>query len=715
MSDAEHERPARVARVSRRDFLVATGAAVVGGGGGLLLGVWYGRTRERWTMRVPLREQPFAPNVYLALDTTGETTIWLTRSEMGQGVSTALPMLLAEELDADWSMVRVEQALANRNYGSQLTGSSASVRGLWMPLRQAGASAREMLLGAAATQWAVPVQECDTQRGVVVHGPTGRRIRYGALVEAAARLPVPEAPRLKSPSQRSLLGRPTQRLDIPSKVDGRAVYGLDVRLPGMRFATVVRCPVFGGTLGSFEAGSVTRRDGVREVFAIESGVAIVADTTWAALAAATELQVHWKLPAGPAFDDRTLAEQLEQALQGPGQAVREDGDVSRWKGARAIEARYRAPYLAHATMEPINATAWVHDGRCEIWAPTQAPDGAQEMGAELTGFALPDVVVRVTQLGGGFGRRAANVEIRDAVQIALRVTGPVQVVWSREADVQHDFYRSVSHHRMEAALDAAGMPVAWRHRLATPSMLGRNSADGEIDPSMLDGAQELPYAIDRIEVHWASVASPVPLGFWRSVAHSYNAFAVECFIDEIAHSSERDPVQLRRELLRGSPRHLAVLERAAELSGWSSRPPAGVGRGVALHASFGSFVAMVAEVTKDEDTGVRVRRVVAAVDCGQRVNPRIIESQIEGGIAFGLTAALYGRIDVREGRVVQSNFHDYRMLRFPEMPAVEVAFVGGSDEPGGVGEIAVPPIAPAVANALRALTGQPVRELPVGA
>jgi isoquinoline 1-oxidoreductase beta subunit len=714
MSEPGGERPSRVARVSRRDFLVATGAALVAGGGGLLLGVWYGRSKERWTMRVPPREQPFAPNVYLAIDTGGETTIWLTRSEMGQGVTTALPMLLAEELDADWSMVRVEQALANRNYGGQLTGSSASVRGLWAPLRHAGASAREMLVRAAAAQWVVPVGECTTQRGAVVHEPTGRRVGYGALAQAAARLPVPEAPRLKAPAERSLLGRPLPRLDVPSKVDGRARYGLDVRLPGMRFATVVRCPVFGGKVESFDATSVGGRAGVHSVFEIDSGVAIVADTTWAALSAAAALQVRWANPPGPAFDDRELAKQLDHALDGPGQTVREEGDATRWQGARVVEARYRAPYLAHATMEPINATAWMRDGRCEIWAPTQAPDGAQEIGAELTGLPLPDVVVHVTQLGGGFGRRAANVEVRDAVLIAKRVSGPVQVVWSREADVQHDLYRSVSHHRLEAALDDTGKPVAWRHRVATPSMQGLNSADGKVDRLMLDGATEVPYAFERIEVRWASVASPVPLGFWRSVAHSYNAYAVECFLDEVALAGGRDPVQLRRDLLRGSPRHLAVLDRVAELAGWASPAPDGVGRGVAVHASFGSFVAMVAEVTKGQG-GVRVQRVFAAVDCGQYVNPQIIEAQVEGGIAFGLSAALYGRIDVREGRAVQSNFHDYRMLRLPEMPRVQIAILDSGHEPGGVGEIAVPPIAPAVANALARLTGQPMRELPLGA
>ncbi len=694
-------------KVSRRDLLVATGAGAVAGGAALVLGVWYGRRQERFTKRVPPRSQPFAPSIYLAIDGDGLVSIWLTRSEMGQGVSTALPMLIAEELEVELDAVRLEHAVANRNYGPQLTGNSAAVRKLWLPLRQAGAAARQMLIAAAAAQWGVPASECSARDGHAIHGPSGRRTPYGGLVEAAAALPVPAKPRLKPDDALRLLGRRLPRLDVPAKVDGSARFGLDVRLPGMRYATIVRCPIFGGSLASFDAASVQGRAGVDDVFELDGGVAIVGDSTWAVLSAAETLDVRWDGDAG--FDDAQLATGLERGLEGEGHVARQEGDAGRWKSGRTVQAEYRTPFLAHATMEPINATAWIRDGRCEIWAPTQAPQGAQRMAMKLTGLAEPNVIVHVTLLGGGFGRRAANIEVRDAVLVAKRVKGPVQLVWSREADVQHDVYRAATAHRLEAALDSEGAPVAWRHRVASPSLMGRSD---ELDPLMLHGATELPYGIERVEVSWSSVASPVPLGFWRSVAHSYNAFAIECFLDELARAAQQDPVALRRKLLQSAPRHLGVLEKVAAKAGWGAPLAAGRARGVAVHGSFGSFVAMVAEVRRGE-RGVNVERVVAAVDCGRVVNPQIIEAQIEGGIVFGLTAALHGRIELRAGRVVQSNFHDYPMLRLADMPEVVVEILPSEEDPGGVGEIGVPPIAPAVANALASLGGEPPRELPI--
>jgi isoquinoline 1-oxidoreductase beta subunit len=700
-------------KVTRRDLLIAGIASGAAGAAGLVLGYFAGEQRERWRKRVPERAQPFAPSVFLAIDENGEVTVWVTKSEMGQGVHTALPVLVAEELDADLARVRIEQAIANPNYGGQLTGASSSVRGMWDELRTAGAGAREMLVAAAAAQWKVSPGQCATERGQVLHRPTGRRLGYGQLAVRAAALPVPERPRLKEPREFTLIGKRLPRRDVPAKVDGSAVFGLDVRVPGLQFAAVQRAPTLGGKLVRFDAASARKLPGVRHVVQISSGVAVVADSTWQALQARDALAVTWDPGPHAQLSTETVRAALVQRTGGPAWSVKRAGDPDAALAAAKskVAAEYEAPYLAHVTMEPINCTAHVQPGRCEIWAPTQAPAGMQATAARLTGLELADVIVNVTLLGGGFGRRVFDAELIEAVEISKQTRTPVQVVWTREDDVRNDFYRPVSLHRMEAALDAQGMPSAWRHRIVCPSTQGIESERG-LDDIPVEGA--IPaYGIPNLSVDWVSAQLPVPLGFWRSVGHSYNAFAIECFLDELAIKSGKDPVELRRGLLRDAPRQLRVVERAAEAAGWGQPLPPGRARGVAGHPCFESYVAMVAEVSLDAQQVPRVERIVAAVDCGLVVNPDIVEAQIEGGVAFGLSAALYEKIGFAQGKVVESNFHDYRLLRMDRMPAVEVHLIESGEAPGGVGEIAVPSVAPAVCNALFALTGRRIRSLPI--
>lgn len=701
-------------KLTRRELVLAGLTAVAAGSSGLVLGYFAGEHRERWRKRVPPRAQPFAPNVFVAIDERGETTVWLTKSEMGQGVHTALPMMLAEELDADWSSIRIEQAIANPNYGGQVTGGSTSVRGSWDELRRAGASAREMLLLAAAERWDAAPDQCATERGHVIHRPTGRRVGYGQLVQRAAELPIPQQPRLKSPDEFRLIGQRLPRLDLPAKVDGSAVFGIDVRVPGMLFAAVQRSPTLGGKLVRYDDAPALELPGVRHVVAISSGVAVVADSTWAALSGRDALDVEWDAGPHRDFSTASVSAALAERKQAPGQSARREGDPDAAFAAAAqrVESEYELPYLAHATMEPINCTAHVQKDRCEIWAPTQSPSGCQSTAARLTGLESADVIVNVTLLGGGFGRRVGSAEVVEAVEIGKQVPAPVQVVWTREDDVRNDYYRPASLHTMQAGLDASGQLVAYRHRLVSPSIGGTQSEHGLCDISV-EGARELPYAVPNLSVEWVSAELPVRVGFWRSVAHSYNAFAIECFMDDIAARTARDPVELRRSLLGAAPRHLAVLDRAAERANWGQPLPDGHARGVALHASFGSYVAMVVEVALDAQQQPRATRVVAAADCGLVVNPDIVEAQIEGGIVFGLTAALYGKIGFDQGRVVESNFHDYPLLRIDRMPQVEVHLIASGEAPGGVGEIGVPPIAPALCNALFALTGQRVRKLPI--
>jgi isoquinoline 1-oxidoreductase subunit beta len=717
------------ADVSRREFVKA-GVAV----SGLVVALQLPAYARTAASALAGTGATLSPSAFLQVSADGVVTLWLTKSEMGQGVRSALPMIVAEELEVPVETVRVEQASADAKFGEQNTGGSSSISSLWRPLRTASAQAREMLVGAAARTWGVPTSECVAERGAVRHGASGRRILYGALVAVAAALKVPPEPALKDPKAFRVLGRPSRRLDTPPKVDGTARYGLDVRLPGMVFACVARCPVFGRPLTGYDSAQARAIPGVLEVIPLEPGevliggvwryelpgaVAVVAENSWAAMRGCKALDCRWQRDGG--MDSEQLARIFRDRSAQAGTLGRNDGDAETALGqaARVVEAEYAVPFLAHATMEPMNCTAHVRAGRCDVYAPTQSPTDVQRLAEALTGLDGSAVEVHTTIMGGGFGRRFEMDWVIDSIRVSKVLSRPVQVVWTREHDMQHDNYRPASYHVLRGGLNAAGKLVAWTHRVVAPSIISWH-APGAFPPGSaaavqeaLDGAADLAYGIPHLRVDYCPVKTPVPVGWWRSVFASQTCFANETFLDEVARAAGRDPVELRRELLADSPRHLAVLNLAAEKAGWGTPLPAGRGRGIAIHKFFSdAIVAEVAEISV-RPNGFKVDRVVCAIDCGLALNPDTVAAQMEGGIVYALSAALRGAITLEGGRVKQSNFHDYPVVRMSEMPRVEVHIVESTDSPHGVGEPAVPPLAPAVANALAAATGKPVRRLPL--
>jgi len=694
-------------KLGRRDFLKlsATGGA----------GLWLG-------LHLPSRAEAAAPaalepDAWLRVDPSGAVTVFLAKSEMGQGTFTGMAVLIAEELEAEWKRVKVVQADADaKRFGNMITGGSRSVRGLFDPLRKAGAAAREMLIGAAARRWKVDRATCRAEQGFVVHAASGRRLGYGALATAAAREEVPKDPPLKDPKDWRLIGKRVPRLDTPDKVTGRTRFGLDVRVPGMRFAAVARPPVVGGKVAAFDARKAMGVPGVRRVVEVPSGVAVVADSTWAALQGREALGATFEAGPNGALDSATLARQLAEAPPEKAPA-RSEGELQGALAAAAkrLEAVYELPLLAHATMEPMNCTAHVKAGSAELWAPTQAPTWAQADVAKALGLPPDKVKVHVTFLGGGFGRRALPDFAVEAAQVSKAAGGPVQVVWSREDDMRHDYYRPAGRNELEAGLDAAGKLVAWRHRVRTPSIgqqLFGAAARGGGSPDVLEGAIAFPYGAGAIQVDAAIPQVGIRLGWWRSVYSSQNAFPEECFMDELAAAAGKDPLAFRLEHLPSGHRLRGALELAAGKAGWGRPLPAGRGRGIACHSSFGSHVAEVAEVSV-EGGRLRVHRVVAAVDLGVALNPDSVEHQVEGSIVYGLSAVLRGEITLSKGAVVQGNFDDQEPLRIDEMPVVEVHLVPSQEAPGGIGEPALPPLAPAVANGLFAATGKRVRRLPI--
>jgi isoquinoline 1-oxidoreductase subunit beta len=717
--------------LSRRDFVKAGLAA----GAGLTLAVSLdGCAREAYPAA---SGAAFAPDAWIRIGADDTVTVVVDRSEMGQGVSTALPMLVAEELDADWATVRYQFAPANQAYNNplsigQLTGGSTSVRAAYRPLREAAARARLMLVAAAAAQWRVVPAECRTESGAVI-APDGRRVRYGAVAAAAAAQPVPERVRLKPAAEFRLIGRSLPRLDTLEKVTGRAVFGIDAQPEGVLTAVVARSPVFGGRLRSFDAAAARTLPGVKHVVQIENAVAVVADGYWAARLGRDALKLEWDEGELATLDDALVSTRLEELSRGEGNQARIVGQGSAAAAVRNLAAVYEVPYLAHATMEPMNCTADVRPDRVTLWVPTQYQSGPRMLGggtrgvaAKHAGVALHAVTVHTTHLGGGFGRRAETDFVAEACQISKAVGAPVKVIWTREDDTRHDQYRPAARHVLRAGLGQDGAPLLWTHHIVCPSIIAKfmprwlpgfatrmaGPLKGGVDANAIEGAAELPYAFPHLEVRYTRADLGVPVGFWRSVGHSHTAFAVECFLDELAALAGRDPIEFRRALLLAAPRHLAVLNLVAEQSGWGTPAPAGHFRGVALHQSFGSYVAQVVELSVTSGA-IRVHRVTCAIDCGQVINPDIVKAQLEGGIVFGLTAALKGRISLQKGRVKQSNFHDYPLLTMREMPEIGVHIVASALEPGGVGEPGTPPIAPAVANAVYAATGKRIRKLPI--
>ncbi|HEX5408702.1 MAG TPA: xanthine dehydrogenase family protein molybdopterin-binding subunit [Gemmatimonadaceae bacterium] len=715
------------ARVSRRDFL-KTGATTAAG---LTLAFYipsrFTEIARGETPALPGSDGAFAPNGWVHIGTDGVVTITVDKSEMGQGVNTSYPMLVAEELDADFAQVRVGAAPENpagwtRRMG---TGGSSSVRSSYDTLRKAGATARAMLVAAAAQQWGVEAATCRTEKGTVIHTATGRTLAYGALASRAGSLPVPADAPLKDPKDFRILGTRVRRLDTPVKVNGTARFGIDTRLPGMLYASIERSPAFGGSITRVDDSRARAMPGVKRVVQLaavksarsEHAVAVVADSYWHALSARRALHIEWNDGPNGSLDSAAISAKLTQLAEKPGLPARTEGDAgaAMQGAAKTIEAVYEVPYLAHATMEPMNCTAHVRATGCDVWAPTQGQSGTQRVAAEVAGMPPEQVRVHTTYLGGGFGRRSETDFVAEAVQLSKVMGAPVQVIDIREDDVRHDFYRPTTYNRFAAGFDASGNPVAWTHRIVGASIAtskGRPPSDG-IDGSLVEGAANVPYEIPNILVEQTIADLPIPLGYWRSVGSSHNAYLTECFVDEVARAAGKDPYEFRRALLAKHPRHLGVLELAAQKAGWGTPLPKGRTRGIAVAESFGSYVAEVAEVSLDGKGMPHVHHVVCAVDCGPVVNPDTIEAQMQSGIVYGLTAALYGDITIERGRVQQGNFNDYPMLRMKEMPKVDVYIVPSTEKQGGIGEPGTPPIAPAVCNAIFAATGVPVRRLPI--
>ena len=754
--------------------------------------------RQRLKTRYPLPAGAgqAAFNGWVKVGADDSVTVIMAKSEMGQGVHTGLAMLLAEELDADWSRVRVEASPVDpiynnvasvvdalpfhpdeigalrsgmewltgktvREIGLMMTGGSSSIKDLWLPMRQAGASARAMLVAAAAAKWAVPAAEVQVNKGVLTHA-SGQSARFGELAAAAAALPLPHKPVLKDPATFKLIGQPLPRLEALRKIDGSARFGIDVLQPGMAYASVMMCPTLGGRVASHDGAAAAALPGVRKVLAFEpqvaggtGGVAVIADQPWQAMKAVKAVTVLWD--AGPAagVSSAALMKEFAAAIDrdaGFTYFSRGDTAAALAGAARTLSAEYSAPYLAHTAMEPINCTVLVGggvDATATVWASTQVPDITRAVAARTLGIDEEKVDVQVQFLGGGFGRRLDVDFVAQAAVIAQALPGrPVQTIWSREEDVQHDFYRPAAVSRFKAGLDAAGKLVAWHNHSAgqavVPQMMARYAAGltgmpllakgqallGQatrplgylpgmgIDKTAAEGSFDQPYEFPAARIDHTIVTSPLPVGFWRSVGHSHQAFFKESFIDEVAHAAGADPVAFRAALLVRHPRHLLVLQRAAELAGWATPPAAApdgakVARGVALHQSFGSIVAQVAEVSLAPDKTIRVHRVVAVIDCGLAVNPNLIRQQLESAVVFGLSAALYGTLNIEQGRVQQSNFHDVPALRIDACPLIQTDIIASTLHPEGVGEPGTPPVAPAVANALFVLTGQRLRSLPL--
>jgi isoquinoline 1-oxidoreductase beta subunit len=708
--------------VTRREFLRAGVAA----GAGLTIAVYLPSCAPGSGKPVTT---PFTPNAWVRISTDGSVTLIADRSEMGQGVYTALPMLLAEELDVPWESVRIQPAGAGKEYNNalipaQLTGGSTSVRQAWMPLREAGARARAMLIAAAAAAWGVDPSQCSTEAGVVLHATSRRRLKYGELVERAATLPVPAKVTLKDPKEFRYIGKPITRLDLSDKVTGKAGFGLDVEVPGMLVAVVARSPVFGGKPKSWDEAAAKRIPGVKQVVQISGGVAVLADGYWPARQGRDALATVWDEGPAAQLGSEEIRRRMEAAAAERTALVAKQagtGSLGPDGEGKRVTSVYEAPYLAHACMEPMNATAHVEADHCTVWAPTQYQSGpalgggVQETAARIAGLDPAKVTVNTTYLGGGFGRRAMQDFVVEAVECSKAAGAPVKVLWSREDDIQHDFYRPPTYARLAATLGADGRPVGLTVRVVSPSIMASSfgGKNDKLDDNVVEGIANLAYEIPNLLVDCVQPELPIPLGFWRSVGSSQNGFVVESFLDELAWEAGKDPFEYRRGLLAGKPRHKAVLELAAEKARWGTPLPSGRARGIAMVESFSSYVAEVAEVSLNPDRTVRVHRVVAAVDCGTVVNPDTVRAQVESAIVYGLTAAFQGEITIDRGRVVQSNFHDYPLLRMREMPVVEVHIVPSTEAPTGIGEPGTPPIAPAVANAVYALTKQRIRRLPL--
>jgi isoquinoline 1-oxidoreductase beta subunit len=707
---------------TRRDFLkVATAGALAGG---LVIGVVMpARSEVRDTLTA---HATFAPNAFLRIDPAGKITFVMPFVEMGQGTYTSIPMLIAEELEVDVDRVALEHSppddkvYVNPLIGIQMTGGSTAVRGMYLPLRRAGATARVMLLTAAAQHWKVPPSSCRAERGAVVHSPTGRRLGYGSLAEAAAKVPVPDQVELKDRRDFRLIGTPHRRLDISGKVNGQARFGIDSRPDGVRFAVLAISPTFGGRLASIDEAKASAVPGVTQVVRLDDAVAVVGIHTWAAKQGLAAADPQWDPGPNAGLSTADIVASLAKASERTGAVALHAGDATAAmaQATRRVAAVYEQPFLAHATMEPMNCTVHLTGESCDVWLGTQVPGLTQAAVMKETGLASDRVRIHNHLLGGGFGRRLETDGTVRAVRIARHVRGPVQVIWTREEDIQHDMYRPYYYDRLDAGLNAEGEPVAWMHRIVGSSIVARYSPawikDG-VDPDAVDGSRNQPYRVRDIHVDWVAQEPPnILTSWWRGVGVTRGTFAVESFVDELAASAKRDPLSYRLSLLEDKPRCMKVLRTAAERAGWGTKMPPGKGRGIALCIGFGSFIAQVVEVSIDQEGAVTPTHVWCVVDCGVVVNPDTIRAQMEGGIVFGLSGAMHGEITIKDGRVEQTNFSDYRVLRINETPHIDVNIVDSDEAPGGIGEPGTSCVMPALTNAIFAACGKRIRKLPVG-
>jgi len=712
--------------LSRRRFLVATLSATGGLAVGVLLPGVAGATPlgpEPWDRDAPADAEEV--NAWILVEPDDSVIIRVAQSEMGEGVFTSMPMIVAEELECDWTKVRAEYASANRNaregniYQRMGTGGSRAVRASREFLQQAGASARVRLIAAAARRWNVPAAECAARNGQVIHTATNRSLGYGALAADAAKVTLASEPAIKTPDQYRLIGQPTARLDTPVKITGQAHFGIDTRLPDMLYAAVSVCPVFGGKVARYDDSAIKGRRGIVATVPIDGGIAVVADRFWRAKQAIADLRVDWDKGEAGTTNTTEFRQIYRTALDGPAAMAKNVGDVEGAMGgaARAVDALYEVPHLAHATMEPLNCTAHWQPDRVDVWLGTQNPDAALRLAAKAGNVEPGQVFIHNCFLGGGFGRRAVNDELTQAVMVSKAIGKPVKLLWTREEDMTHDRYRPQAAIRFKAGLGRDGLPVAWQIRTAVGSIqrsLGVSKVENGVEPAAVEGLANLPYRADNLLVDCVLKNTHVPVMFWRSVGSSQNAFAMESFVDEMAHEAGQDPYQFRRALLLGKPDFLGVLDMLADKGDWGKPLPAGKGRGMAIHESFGTIVGEIAEVAVDAKGAIKVERVVAVVDCGHVVNPRTVEMQIESGVIYGLTAALYDEITIKDGAVEQSNFDSYQMVRMADAPRIETYFaLSGGSKWGGIGEPGTPPIAPAVCNAIYAATGRRIRSLPI--
>jgi isoquinoline 1-oxidoreductase beta subunit len=712
-------------KIERRDFLKISVAA----SGGLLIGLQFpgisATASAQSSSALGGSTNSFMPNAFVRIGTDERVTVIVNHSEMGQGVYTSLPMLLADELDADWTKVGFEPAPVDPKYnhpafGIQMTGGSSSVYSGLQQFREAGAAARAMLIAAAAQQWNVSATDCRTESGAVLNG--SRRLTYGQLASAAAKLTPPEHVQLKDPKDFRLIGKPIKRLDTPVKLNGGAVFGIDVKLPGMLTAVIARPPIFGATMKSVDDTRARSMPGVKKIVAIPAGVAVIADTFWQAKTARDALRLEWDEGSMQNFSTSEMMHQFRERAKSPGTSVRKDGDAegALARAAKKVEAVYEVPYLSHLMMEPLNCAVDLRADSCEVWTGSQFQTIDRANAAKIAGLPPEKVQLHTTFLGGGFGRRANPQSdfVVEAVYVAKAAGAPVKVIWTREDDMQGGWYRPAFLHAIEGGLDASGNAVSWRSRLVGQSIMAGTPFAAAMmkgkgyDPASVEGVDDLPYEIPNLTVESHQAEIGVPVQWLRSVGHSHTAFATECFMDELAGAAGKDPYQFRRALLQKHPRHLGVLDLVAQKAGWDKPLPKGMGRGIAVHFAFESYSAHVAEVSV-EDGNVRVHRMVCAIDCGQYVNPGIIAAQTEGGAIFGASAALYQELTFEKGRLQQTNFNSFPVMRMNECPQIETYIVDNHEKSGGIGEPGVPCAAPAIANAIFAVTGKRIRKLPI--